>query len=523
MPQFCLYLRKSRADLELEAKGEMETLARHKKQLLELAKRMDLPITKIYEEIVSGETIDSRPVVQQLLDEVEQGSWSGVLVMEVERLARGDTIDQGIVARAFNLGRTKIITPAKVYDPENEFDEEYFEFGLFMSRREYKTINRRIQRGRVASAKEGKFLGSTPPYGYHKKRIPGDHGYSLEPYEPEAQIVKLIYDLYCGGTGMTALARHLDSMGVKPRSRDTWSKSTINDILSNPVYMGKLRWSYRIEKKYIESGKVGKRRTKNNNPILVDGLHKPIITPETFERAQIIRQNNVRKTTKSSLTLQNPLSGVIYCRKCGQLMTRLGPNKRNKYDTLRCPNQYCDNVSAPIMLVEQKIIQSLTAWLRAYTLSLKDNAPRADSGAVDAMHQTLKELKKEAEKIQLQISNTFDLLEQGIYTADVFTQRNKELAERREKLADQIAKTEQALEQDSRIRRLDLEQLPHMEKILASYQSLKSAEEKNAVLKTLLSRADYLKTAPNTRGNLYNDNFEIHIYPRLAADCELPL
>ena len=129
MEQYCIYLRKSRADIELEAKGEMETLSRHKKILLELGQTLKLPVTKIYEEIVSGETIESRPVVRRLLDEVGRGIWRGVLVMEIERLARGDTVDQGIVARMFKLGRAKIITPVKIYDPENEFDEEYLNSG----------------------------------------------------------------------------------------------------------------------------------------------------------------------------------------------------------------------------------------------------------------------------------------------------------------------------------------------------------------------------------------------------------
>ena len=127
--------------MEAEAHGEGETLARHEKLLLEVAKRGNYNVTQIYREVVSGETLAARPVMQQLLSEVEQGVWSGVLVVEVERLARGDTIDQGIVAQAFKYSDTKIITPVKVYDPNNEFDEEYFEFGLFMSRREYKTIN----------------------------------------------------------------------------------------------------------------------------------------------------------------------------------------------------------------------------------------------------------------------------------------------------------------------------------------------------------------------------------------------
>lgn len=105
--QYLIYLRKSRADREAELRGEGETLARHEKALLELARRQHLPIADIYREVVSGETIASRPMMQQLLSEVEQGVWDGVLVMEVERLARGDTIDQGIVAQAFKLSDTK--------------------------------------------------------------------------------------------------------------------------------------------------------------------------------------------------------------------------------------------------------------------------------------------------------------------------------------------------------------------------------------------------------------------------------
>ena len=108
---YCLYLRKSRADAEAEASGAGETLKRHENALLNLAKRLDLTITSVYKEVVSGETIASRPIMQQLLDEVERGLWQGVLVMEITRLARGETIDQGIVAQAFSYSGTHIITP----------------------------------------------------------------------------------------------------------------------------------------------------------------------------------------------------------------------------------------------------------------------------------------------------------------------------------------------------------------------------------------------------------------------------
>lgn len=126
--EYAIYLRKSRADVEAEQKGEGETLARHEKILTDLAKKKGLKIGKIYREIVSGETIDARPEVQKLLSDVRVGRWEGVLVVEIERLARGETMDQGIISKAFKISDTKIITPMKIYDPNNEFDEEYFEF-----------------------------------------------------------------------------------------------------------------------------------------------------------------------------------------------------------------------------------------------------------------------------------------------------------------------------------------------------------------------------------------------------------
>lgn len=511
---YCIYLRKSRADLELEAKGEMETLARHKKILLDFSKSMGVSIGKIYEEVVSGESIEARPVVRQLLDEVEQGVWEGVFVMEVERLARGDTIDQGIVARAFKMGNAKIITPIKSYDPNNEFDEEYFEFGLFMSRREYKTINRRIQTGRIASAKEGKYLGATPPYGYDRVRIKGDKGYTLKINTEESPAIQMMFDLYIGGDGMTTIGAKLDSMGIRPRNSDKWDKSTISNILSNPVYMGKIRWSHRVDKKYMESGEIKVKRVVNDSPILVDGLHPAIITEEQFKEAQEVRKRNTRKTTKKDLVLKNPLSGIVYCRLCGGLMTRLAPNKRNAYSTLKCPNRYCNNVSAPIFLVEKKILESLHTWVNRYKLKTKATKRKPESQELKKKAITYQ--KKELDTINKQISNTYDLLEQGVYTVEIFTLRNSELSQRKVEIEQQIKETEMELEKDRQRNVADAEALPRMIGILEAYDTATNAQEKNAMLHEILEKVLYQKDTPNTRGNLNNDNFTIHVFPKLS-------
>ena len=114
MPQqYCIYLRKSRADLEAEARGEADVLVTHRKTLLSLAEQRGYPIGKIYEEIVSGDTIADRPQMQHLLSEVDAGRWHGVLVLEIERLARGDSHDQGIVTRAFKLALIHLSEPTR--------------------------------------------------------------------------------------------------------------------------------------------------------------------------------------------------------------------------------------------------------------------------------------------------------------------------------------------------------------------------------------------------------------------------
>lgn len=516
MDKYVIYLRKSRTDLEAETRGELETLARHEKTLVELAQKMKLPIEDIYKEIVSGETIAARPMMQKLLSEVEQGFWVGVLVMEIERLARGDTVDQGIVANAFKTGNTKIITPLKTYDPNNEFDEEYFEFGLFMSRREYKTINRRIQRGRVTSAKEGRFLSSVPPYGYDKVKILNDKGYTLTPNEDESKVVQLIFDMYNQGKGMTTICNELDRLCIKPKYRETWSKSTINDILDNPVYIGKIRWSYKDEKKVYVDGKIEKHRKVNDEYIYVDGIHPPIINEETFEKAKHIRKINTHTGVNKNLVLKNSLSGIVYCAKCNSLMTRLGISKKNHYSTLKCSNRYCDNVSSPIFLVENQIINKTSEYYNnlQHTINL-NTAGKNDYQQLSIIEKSINTISNNITTVEKQISQTYVLLEQEVYSIEIFTKRNRELSIEKSKLENEMIELENEKNKYKETYEIKKNYLPQIISFLKSYHDMKSPTEKNKVLKLVLDKVTYLKKTQNTRGNLNVENFEINIFPKI--------
>lgn len=305
---YAIYLRKSREDIEAEKYGEGETLARHEKILKTLAQKRGLAIGKIYREIVSGETISERKEMQKLLRDVENEMWTGVLVVEVERLARGDTSDQGRVAKAFKYSHTQIITPIKTYNPDNEFDEEYFEFGLFMSRREYKTINRRLQRGRELSVAEGNFLGNVPPFGYKKIKLTNKKGYSLEINEDEAFIVREIFKLYAmEGNSIGYVTKKLNDMHLKPRIAKEWNLSSVRDILNNPTYIGKVVWNRRKQRKRTKNGHIIKSRPRNPDYLIYDGLHQPIIDTTTWNIVQEKRKQNIPKVPHNN-TMQNPLA-----------------------------------------------------------------------------------------------------------------------------------------------------------------------------------------------------------------------
>lgn len=334
------YLRKSRADMELEKLKKFDTLKQHEKFLKDRANQLGIKIRKIYREVVSGESIQERPEMQEVLKNVETGTIDGILVVEVERLTRGDAKDQGTVTQAFKYSNTKIITLNKIYDPNSDEDEEYFEFGLFMSRREYKTINRRMQRARIANVLDGKYCASEPPFGYKKVRVKYGKGYTLEPVSEEAEIVKEMYQKRADGMGYDIICNWLNTLDFIPKKSDVWTPATIKGMLSNPIYIGKIRWNSNKQKKILINGQIIKKRKKGNNEdlILVEGLHPAIISNELFDIVQGIKPN--KASTKHNTELQNPLATLVKCADCGRSMQRRPyydnkkqePKLRRKYD-----------------------------------------------------------------------------------------------------------------------------------------------------------------------------------------------
>ena len=189
---------------------------------------------------------------------VHTGMYAGVVCIDIERLSRGSSLESGYIMQVLQANNCKIITPSKIYDLENESDEQFTDMKFMFSRYELKTITKRLVRGGNQSASEGKFLGSVAPYGYRIYKLPGIKGNSLRIEPSEAEIVRLVFDMYGEqGIGYHTIAYQLNEMHV-PSQTGTWGQTSITNILNNEVYLGMIRWKHEPTKRIVKDGMLAK-------------------------------------------------------------------------------------------------------------------------------------------------------------------------------------------------------------------------------------------------------------------------
>lgn len=515
------YLRKSREDREAELHGDGETLKRHQRMLEDLAKYHNIKIAKIYHEVVSGETIASRPQMLAMLDDIESLSPDGVLVVEIERLARGDTRDQGLVMETFKYSGTKIITPMKIYDPTDEQDEEYAEFGLFMSRREYKTINRRLRNGKIASFKEGKWTGNKAPYGYERMKLTGQKGFTLKIVPEKADVVRFIFQLFVNGTpesnnipiGTSKICRVLDDMHINPPSADTWQPCTIREILGNPTYIGKVHTGRRNSQKRTSNGVVKISRPVSNDIKIVDGLHPAIVDDSLYYKAQEQRKANYKKPFFEGI--KNPLAGLVYCSVCGKSMYRRPAGDRCREDMIKCNTHGCPTSASYYHFIEDKLLLSLNKWLEDYRIQVRDISPENYAQQLCMLKSQLNAMQIESESYKKQLSKAMDLLEKDIYSVEMFQQRASELNEKIALSSRSISDLSERIESLQAKASQKEEVIARWERVLSLYPQVDDPTVKNALMKELVTRIEYSKPRKGNRQNGGMDQFTLKLFPRL--------
>ncbi len=469
-----MYLRKSRAEEITDTVDE--TLKRHRETLTEFAENNGIAITGIYEEVVSGESLFARPQMLKLLADVENRRYDAVLCMDIDRLGRGAMSDQGVILETLKSTQTKIITPRKVYDLNNEMDETYSEFESFLARQELKTIKRRMQRGIRKTVEEGGYIANAP-YGYVK--AVANKRPTLAVNEEEARFVRIIFDLYVNRSmSCRQIADAVSAMGAKPHRAEKFGRTSIMKILRSETYTGQIVWNRQT---HIRKGVRGNpKHITVRNPkekwIIAEGLHPPIIDRAVFDRAQEIFAGRPHPPAKGGLA-ENPLAGLVYCARCGERMQRQAT--RNGGASLVCLNRGC-MASSSLSLVENAVAEAIRPILEQIHITQKQiTEPDSGSAAAEAV-------QTQHRKTKLQIDRLRDLLEQGVYDTETFLSRQSLLEERLEKLK---------VLQDTVLNDYNINYNNYSKSVLNAYTLYQSLDvtEKNGVLKSIIERIVYSK------------------------------
>ncbi len=268
----------------------------------------------------SGKSIEGRLQFNQMMDDIKSGKdgVSYVLVFKLSRFGRNaaDVLSTLQVMQDFGVN---LICVEDGIDSSKDAGKLMISVLSAVAEIERENIRVQTMEGRIQKAREGKWNGGFAPYGY--KLVDGH----LEINEEEAEAIRIIFDLYANtDIGANGISKYLEDHGIHKIIRQNgktplFNAHLIRIILKNPVYCGKIAYGRRKMEK-IHGTRNDYHLVEQDNFLLVDGLHKPIVSEELWQKVQIKRlaqakkyeHVNVGKDTKKHL-----LSGIVKCPVCG--------------------------------------------------------------------------------------------------------------------------------------------------------------------------------------------------------------
>ena len=498
------YDRKSRFDdpyLSIE-----EVLEKHARIINEYAERNlggPIPAENRYKEVGSGESLDDRPEILKLLQAIESPKIRAIIVVDVQRLSRGDLEDAGRLIRLIRYSETFVITPYKIYDLTDEFDRDAFERELKKGNEYLEYFKKISLRGKLDSVREGNYIASRPPYGFN--RIVKENGnkvcHTLEERKDQADIVRLVFQWYCNeDIGTTAIARRLEAMGIPNKAGgDKWHNYSIVSMLENVHYIGCVRWNWRKTIKIIKDQELKKLRprAKAGEFLVFNGKHDPIVSEELFNRAKEIKKQ--RETSAPDTTLRNPLSGIMFCKTCGARMgynTFVSHGVEYAKPKVRCANQVrCKSGSADHADVMERVCDALRDCIADFEIRVEheqDTSVDLHKKLVKGLEQKLKDLEI-TEKLQWEAKHHPNPEER--MPAHIFKDLNSKVLKEKEEVNEALCKAKESIP----------DPVDYRDQIIRFTDTIEKLEDpnldaytKNRHLRDIVERIDYYRP-PNVK------------------------
>lgn len=413
---------------------------------------------------ISGRSAAKRPGFTRMVSAAREKEhpFETILVWKFSRFARNQ--EESIVYKA--MLRKDGVDVVSVSEPLVEGP-----FGSLIERilewmDEYYSIrlSGEVRRSMTLNAQRGNFQ-SNPPYGYIMGERDGKRG--LVPDPAKVELVREMYRRYLAGDGLIKIAKWLNAIGERTQKGKAFSNRTVEYILRNPVYIGKLRWT---------PGKWLARNFDDPDAIIADGEHEAIVEMEVWERVQE-RNRTIRSARSYNArppeSVKHWLSGVVRCSSCGGTLVYVGGRyfRCGRYNLGKCRSSQNIRVDK----LEKLIMNQLRADMDGGELEYVLTAPGETGMEVRHLEAALDQVGRKLERIRESYIAGIDSLED-------YRRYKAELDRERDRLMDEKGKL---MERESPEKRQGLIR-GQIERTLETLESDVGTERRNAAVKEMI-------------------------------------
>ncbi|HAT4093845.1 TPA: recombinase family protein [Clostridium perfringens] len=409
--------------------------------LEEWCKKMGYVIYKCYSDRgISGKNIKDRPALKELLSDAKAGKFDMVISWKINRVSRKleDVLKIVNILEKNNITFKSYSEPFETDTPAGRMQ---FQMMALIGEFERGTIAQNVKMGMIAKAKSGNWCGGRVlgydlvPNNSPEEEKKGKN--KLEINEKEAEIVRFIFNEYSKGKGYKAITNKMNKLGYKTKKGNNFSVGSIRDILTNPVYIGEIR--YNVRQNWSEK----RRRNINPNPIRVKGKHEAIIDRELWDKVQLILESKKGKPSRI-YDGEYPLTGILRCPKCGAGMVisrttnTLADGTKKRIAYYCCGNwknkgtSVCNSNTIRVDKANEYVFKKIEELVsnEAMIKAVVKNINKERKDKVKPAKRLLGDIDKELEKLDKRKRKIFEAYEDDILTKEEFQTRKNELNEK---------------------------------------------------------------------------------------------
>ena len=432
----------------IEQSEEGYSIDEQERLLRSWAEKNNYEVYKCYSDRgISGKDIKNRPALKELLKDAEEKKFDMVISWKINRISRklADVLKIVDILEKNDITFKSYSEPFETDTPAGKMQ---FQMMALIGEFERGTIAQNVKMGMCAKAKSGEWCGGRV-LGYDLVPVENQEGTKrrktkLTINEIEARSVRLIFNEYSNGKGYKAITNQLNKLGYNTKKGNDFSVGSIREILTNPVYIGKVR--YNVRQNWSEK----RRRNINANPIITDGIHEPIIDEVLWDKVQAIMESKKGKPSRI-YDGEYPLTGILRCPKCGAGMVisrttnKLADGTKNRIAYYCCGawknkgTSVCNSNTIRVDKANEYVFNKISELLSNEKMvkSIVNNINKERHKKINPAKKELERIDKELEKIDRKKTKLFEAYEEEVISKEEFKERKDELNKRAKSLQEE--------------------------------------------------------------------------------------